>query len=88
MEEKTREMICQFMVSEEDADTRIDKYLAGCMDQLSRSYLQKLLKSGQVLANGKPIKSSYRVSEGEMISRGGRAGDPGGAYTLGYSIRG
>lgn len=68
MEEKTREMICQFMVSEEDADTRIDKYLAGCMDQLSRSYLQKLLKSGQVLANGKPIKSSYRVSEGEMIS--------------------
>lgn len=57
-----------FVVSEEDQDVRIDKYLAGCMEHLSRSYLQKLLKSGDVLANGRPVKSSYHVSEGERIS--------------------
>lgn len=67
MEEKQGELICQFVVSEEDGDTRIDRYLAGCMNQLSRSFLQKLLKSGEVLVEGKQVKSSYQVREGETI---------------------
>ncbi|MDO5415719.1 MAG: RluA family pseudouridine synthase [Lachnospiraceae bacterium] len=57
-----------FVVSEEEQDVRIDKYLTDCCENLSRSYLQKLLKSGDVLVNEKPVKSSYKVSEGDCIS--------------------
>ena len=37
-------------------------------EQLSRSYIQKLLKSGLVLVDGKPVKASYQVDEGDVIS--------------------
>ncbi len=57
-----------FVVSEEEQDIRIDKYLTDCCHGLSRSFLQKLLKSGNVLVDGKPVKSSYQVSEGNQIS--------------------
>ncbi|MDO5348466.1 MAG: RluA family pseudouridine synthase [Lachnospiraceae bacterium] len=57
-----------FVVAEEDQDTRIDKYLTDCCENLSRSYLQKLLKSGDVLVNDKPVKSSYKICEGDIIS--------------------
>lgn len=57
-----------FVVAEEDQDTRIDKYLTDCCGNLSRSYLQKLLKSGDVLVNERPVKSSYKISEGDVIT--------------------
>ena len=37
------------------------------MEQVSRSYLQKLVKDGAVLVNGKPVKSSYKVENGDRI---------------------
>ena len=51
-----------------DSGLRIDKYLSTVNEQLSRSYIQKLLKSGLVLVDGKPVKASYQVEEGEVIS--------------------
>lgn len=51
-----------------DSGLRIDKYLSTVNEQLSRSYIQKLLKSGLVLVNGKPVKASYQVDEGDVIS--------------------
>lgn len=56
----------EFLVEEEEQDIRIDKYLAGVCN-VSRSYLQKLLKDGLVLVEGAPIKGSYKVNEGERI---------------------
>lgn len=56
-----------FVVGEEEQDLRIDRYLTECCRELSRSYLQKLLKSGDVLVNGKEVKASYKVSEGDQI---------------------
>ena len=56
----------EFLVEEEDQDTRIDKYLAGVCGA-SRSYLQKLLKEGLVLANRVPVKGSYKVNGGDRI---------------------
>ena len=44
-----------------DSGLRIDKYLSTVNEQLSRSYIQKLLKSGLVLVDGKPVKASYQV---------------------------
>lgn len=51
-----------------DSGLRIDKYLSTVNEQLSRSYIQKLLKSGLVLVDGRPVKASYQVEEGEVIS--------------------
>lgn len=56
-------------VTVEDGITvRIDKYLSDCIEDLSRSYLQKLLKEGRVSVNGQPVKSNYKVSGGEIIT--------------------
>ena len=47
---------------------RIDKYLADTAGQLSRSYIQKLLKEGRVLVNGKTVKASYVVEDEDVLS--------------------
>lgn len=46
---------------------RIDRFLGSRLEQISRSYLQKLVKDGAVLVNGKPVKSSYKVENGDRI---------------------
>jgi 23S rRNA pseudouridine1911/1915/1917 synthase len=52
----------------EDTDgIRIDRYLSEYYTDFSRSYLQKLLKDGGVLVDGKIVKSNYKVSSGERI---------------------
>ena len=57
----------QFLVDAGEEDIRIDKYLAGLLEGLSRSYIQKLLKSQAVLVNGSPVKGSYKVCEDDFI---------------------
>ena len=47
---------------------RVDKFLAEALPDFSRSYLQKLLKDGLVLANGKKVKPNYKLSTGEILS--------------------
>lgn len=56
-----------FYPTDLESDVRIDRYLAKACPELSRSYIQKLLKSGQVLVNGCLIKSSYMVAEDDHI---------------------
>ncbi len=46
---------------------RIDRYLAERMPEVSRSYLQKVIKDGGVLLLGKPVKANYRVCFGDVI---------------------
>ena len=57
-----------FRVDQEEQGIRIDKYLASRLPDYSRSFLQKLVGEGQVLAEGKPVKSNYKISAGEQIS--------------------
>lgn len=52
----------------QEGGLRIDKYLAETAGQLSRSYIQKLLKEGRILVNGKPVKASYVVEEEDILS--------------------
>ena len=56
-----------YMVSEEQEDLRIDRYLSEACEELSRSYIQKLLKNQDVLVNGGPVKASYKVAAGDQI---------------------
>ena len=48
-------MIQDFFPGEEEGGLRIDKYLSQAAEGLSRSYIQKLLKEGRVLAEGRPV---------------------------------
>ena len=57
----------EFYPTDMEDHVRIDKYLAEACPDLSRSYIQKLLKSGQVLVNGQGIKASYIVEEYDRI---------------------
>ena len=51
----------RFLIDEEQEDERIDKVLGILMESQSRSYIQKLIKEGNVLVNGKTVKASYPV---------------------------
>lgn len=57
-----------FQVEKENAGIRIDKYLSDNMEDISRSYLQKLLKEKSITVNEKEIKANYKVQEGDMVS--------------------
>ena len=51
----------------DESDMRIDKYIATELSQFSRSFIQKLIKEGLVCANGKTVKSNYKVETGDEI---------------------
>ena len=55
-------------VTEEGKDCRLDAFLSGQLEGLSRSYIQKVLKGGGVTVNGKPEKSSYRLVPGDQVA--------------------
>ncbi|MBR5406528.1 MAG: RluA family pseudouridine synthase [Lachnospiraceae bacterium] len=57
-----------FQCTEDIIDTRIDRCIADAYEEISRSYIQKLIKDGLVSVNGKICKASYRVSPGDMVS--------------------
>lgn len=56
-----------FVITEDLENERLDKCLNSLMEGLSRSYLQKLLSSGNITVNGKQMKSSYRVKTEDQI---------------------
>lgn len=45
----------------QESGARIDSWLAKKNPELSRSYIQKLLKDGEVLVNGRTVRSNYRL---------------------------
>ena len=54
-------------VQNEQQDLRIDKVLADELAGNSRSYIQKLIRDGNILVNGKSVKANYKLTEGEEI---------------------
>ena len=53
---------------QEEQQMRLDKYLSEQFPEQTRSYLQKLIKEGQILVNGKSVKSGYQLSKGDEVS--------------------
>ena len=51
----------EFNIDSSEKSVRIDKYLAECCPDLSRSYLQKLLKDGAVSVNTRIVKANYSL---------------------------
>lgn len=51
----------------EETGERIDRFLAEKLDNLSRSYIQKLVKEGNVSVNGSTVKPNYKICADDKI---------------------
>lgn len=57
----------KLQLTAEKSGERIDKFLGGTLEGLSRSYIQKLLKEGNITVDSKAVKANYKLSEGNQI---------------------
>ncbi|MBU0726125.1 MAG: RluA family pseudouridine synthase [Alphaproteobacteria bacterium] len=55
------------LVTAEDAETRLDRWFRKHFPALSHGRLEKLLRTGQVRVDGKRVKASQRLEEGQAI---------------------
>lgn len=60
-------MIHEIDVLESQAGIRIDKFLSDEFPELSRSYIQKLIKEEQITVNGKLIKANYKINSDDLV---------------------
>lgn len=60
----TREKL---IVLEDMEGERLDIFVAENLPDVSRALVQNLVKSGQVLVDGKTAKSSFRITEGQQV---------------------
>lgn len=56
-----------FIVSEKDTGVRLDKYLSCQMPDLTRSFLQKLIKEEHALVNGQIQKANYKLKSAQEV---------------------
>lgn len=56
-----------FEASEEQKNERIDKFLVSMLPELSRSYIQKLLKDQLVLVGETAVKANYKLRPNDSI---------------------
>lgn len=61
MEEK------KYRIEKKDQGKRIDKFLASEYDELSRSFIQKLIKEGKITVNGNKTDKSYKMAENDLL---------------------
>ena len=58
----------RFVVDKGQAMVRIDKYLVNCMSNTSRNRIQEAADAGNILVNGKSVKSNYRIKPFDIIT--------------------
>ncbi len=56
-----------FDITPEMEDERIDKCLSSYMEDLSRSYIQKIIKEGNVFVNDKAVKANYKCKVDDSV---------------------
>ena len=61
------EQLSTISVVPDDAGKRLDAFLSEHIEDWSRARLQRLIEGGDVLVNGRPAKSSYRLRESDEI---------------------
>lgn len=58
----------EFQIDEYSSNMRIDKYLSEQLEGTSRSYIQKLIEDGMVLAGGATVRSNYKLRRGDVLT--------------------
>ncbi len=56
-----------FSVEENEKGERIDKLVSQKCENLTRSYVQKLIENSEILVNGKPVGKNVKVSQGDVV---------------------
>ncbi len=57
-----------WIVEAEFDNVRIDRFVSEHLDDVSRSYIQKLIKDNMVTVDLKPVKANYKVRTGESVA--------------------
>ena len=57
----------ELVVADKFDGWRTDKFLSEQLQELSRSYIQKLIGEGRVLVSGNAVKASFLVRTGDHI---------------------
>lgn len=57
----------EFIITEQQVNTRIDKFLSETVEGVSRSYIQKLLSEGNILVNQNVVKANYKLQENDKV---------------------
>ena len=65
--ENTKDEIREFLVLGEEEGDRLDVYLSSQLGEMSRSYIQKIIKDKKVKVNGKIEKAKYAVKEDDSV---------------------
>ncbi len=56
------------LTEKENINTRLDVFIADELDDISRSSVQKLIESGDILVNQKCVKPNYKLRQNDIIS--------------------
>lgn len=67
MDERDYELF-DFYPARADIGTRLDRYVAREMTDLSRTYLQTLIDEGQVLVDGQPRRAAFKITPGQHVT--------------------
>lgn len=59
--------VLRLEVPKDEDSARLDRFVTSRLPDTSRSFVQRLIESGDVLVNGSPPRPSYRVSAGDRI---------------------
>lgn len=59
--------VVRIRIGEQASDTRLDSYLVGELNQLTRAKIQRAINKGGAKVDGTVRKSSYKVSAGQTI---------------------
>jgi 23S rRNA pseudouridine1911/1915/1917 synthase len=57
-----------FAVNDGDAGKRLDVYLTEQVEELTRSYIQKLISEGMATVNSQPARANCRLKPGDQVS--------------------
>lgn len=59
----------KYIVNDSDINKRIDSYIAGKDQEISRVAVKRLIEQGKILVNEKQVKVSYKVQLGDVITQ-------------------
>lgn len=59
--------VYEFLAGEESKDLRLDVFLKQNIEEISRTYIQKLIKDGYANVNGTVPKTNYKVNAGDKV---------------------
>lgn len=60
--------IIEYSCESSDSAVRIDRFIAGNQNDLTRSAVQNLIEQGKVLVNNKPVSKNYKLRSADRIT--------------------